>query len=307
MAEVKWIKLTTDMFDNRKIKHLRKMPEGNNIVLIWVMLLTMAGRCNASGMIFLTENIPYTTKMLADELDFDENTIILALKVLSEFGMIVFDSDKFAIQNWEEHQNIDGMERIREQNRIRKQRERERKKMLLEDCHVTSPVTVTQSHATDKYIDKDIDIYINNPLITQKVEDDDVKVAKKRINYTEIVKKYNSICVSLQSVRKISEARKKSINARLQMYTMDEIITVFEKAEASDFLKGSSESNFKADFDWLMKDRNMAKVLEGKYDNRKVVEKVAEKPKKTNKFNNFSQRNYSREELDELEKKLLSK
>ena len=54
MAEVKWIKLTTDMFDNRKIRHLRKLPEGNNIVLIWVMLLTMAGKCNAGGMIFLT-------------------------------------------------------------------------------------------------------------------------------------------------------------------------------------------------------------------------------------------------------------
>ena len=58
MAEVKWVKLTTDMFDNRKIKYLRKLPEGNNIVLIWVMLLTMAGRCNSGGMIFITENIP---------------------------------------------------------------------------------------------------------------------------------------------------------------------------------------------------------------------------------------------------------
>ena len=77
MAEVKWVKLTTDMFDNRKVKHLRKLPDGNNIVLIWVMLLTMAGRCNSGGMIFLTENIPYTPKMLADELDFEENTVII--------------------------------------------------------------------------------------------------------------------------------------------------------------------------------------------------------------------------------------
>ena len=164
MAEVKWIKITTDMFDNRKIKHLRKMPEGNNIVLIWVMLLTMAGRCNASGMIFLTENIPYTTKMLADELDFDENTIVLALKVLSEFGMIVYDDNCFSISNWEEHQNIDGMERIREQNRIRKQKQREREKMLaLEDSHAKCHVTVTQSHATDIDIDKDrhIELYLS--------------------------------------------------------------------------------------------------------------------------------------------------
>ena len=88
MADVKWIKITTDMFDNRKIKHLRRLPEGNNIVLIWVMLLTMAGRCNAGGMIFLTENIPYTPKMLADELGFEENTVKLALDALEQLEMI---------------------------------------------------------------------------------------------------------------------------------------------------------------------------------------------------------------------------
>ena len=79
MADVEWIKITTDMFDNRKIKYLRTLPEGNNIVLVWVMLLTMAGRCNSGGMIFLTENIPYTTKILADELGFDENIVKVAI------------------------------------------------------------------------------------------------------------------------------------------------------------------------------------------------------------------------------------
>ena len=59
MAKVSWIKIETEMFNNVKIGHIRKLPEGNNIVLIWVMLLTMAGRCNANGLIFLTENIPY--------------------------------------------------------------------------------------------------------------------------------------------------------------------------------------------------------------------------------------------------------
>ena len=119
MAEIKWIKITTDMFDNRKVKHLRRLPEGNNIVLIWVMLLTMAGRCNAGGMIFLTENIPYTAKMLADELDFEENTVVLALNVLEQLNMIVANSGFFSIAGWEEYQNIDGMEKIKEQNRIR--------------------------------------------------------------------------------------------------------------------------------------------------------------------------------------------
>ena len=157
MAEVKWIKLTTGMFDNRKIKHLRKLPDGNNIVLIWVMLLTMAGRCNAGGMIFLTENIPYTPKMLADELDFEENTVRLALEALEQFNMIVMDSGYFAIAGWEEYQNIEGMDRIREQNRLRKQRQRE-KQGLLPDTSRDSHVTVTQCHATDIDIEREKDL-----------------------------------------------------------------------------------------------------------------------------------------------------
>lgn len=154
MAEVKWIKITTDMFDNRKIKHLRRLPDGNNIVLIWVMLLTMAGRCNSGGMIFLTENIPYTPKMLADELGFEENTVRLALEALERLGMVVSSDGCFAIAGWSEHQNIDGMEKIREQNRLRKQRQRENQKLLPEASR-DSHGTVTQSHATD--IDKELE------------------------------------------------------------------------------------------------------------------------------------------------------
>ena len=156
MAEVKWIKLTTGMFDNRKIKHLRKLPDGNNIVLIWVMLLTMAGRCNAGGMIFLTENIPYTPKMLADELDFEENTVRLALEALEQFNMIVTDSGFFAIAGWEEYQNIEGMDRIREQNRLRQKKWYDKQKAL---PNVRNNVTVTQPNATEEDIDieKDID------------------------------------------------------------------------------------------------------------------------------------------------------
>lgn len=132
MAEVKWVKLTTDMFDNRKIRHLRRLPEGNNIVLIWVMLLTMAGRCNSGGMIFLTENIPYTPKMLADELGFEENTVILALQALEQLDMIVTDNGIFTIAGWEEYQNTDRLAEIREYNRLAKQKSRAKQKLLKE-------------------------------------------------------------------------------------------------------------------------------------------------------------------------------
>lgn len=132
MAAVKWIKLYIDMFDNRKIKHLRKMPDGNNIVLIWVMLITMAGRCNSGGEIYLTESIPYTAKMLADELDFGENTVSLALNALQTLGMIELEEDgTLRITGWEEYQSIDGMQRVREQTRERVARYREKQKKLV--------------------------------------------------------------------------------------------------------------------------------------------------------------------------------
>lgn len=155
MADVKWIKITTDMFDNCKIKHLRRLPEGNSIVLIWIMLLTMAGRCNSGGMIFLTENIPYTPKMLADELNFEENTVKLALEALERLGMIVSDSEYFAIAGWNDHQNADGLEKIREQTRKRVAKHRKQQNLL--NCNATGNVTVTQCNATDIDIDKEKD------------------------------------------------------------------------------------------------------------------------------------------------------
>ena len=130
MADVKWIKLTTNMFDNRKIKHLRKLPDGNNIVLLWIMLLTMAGRCNAGGMIFLTENIPYTPKMLADELDFEENTVRLGIEALENLDMICTQNDCFTIVGWEEYQNIDKLAEMREYNRLAQQKSRAKRKQL---------------------------------------------------------------------------------------------------------------------------------------------------------------------------------
>ena len=276
MAEVKWIKITTDMFDNRKIKHLRRLPDGNNIVLIWVMLLTMAGRCNANGMIFLTENIPYTPKMLADELDFEENTVQLALQALEQLGMIATNSGYFAIAGWEEYQNIEGMEKIREQNRIRKQRQREKEKLLPNNNHVTS----RDSHATDIDIDKDKE--------------------KEKIYYQRIVDMYNDTCVSFPRLKSLSENRKKSIKARLKTYSYDDFKTLFEKAEASDFLKGKNNKDWSATFDWLIKDSNMAKVLDGNYDNRSGTQKM-DNPKRKSSFQG---RNY---DFDELEKQIVNK
>ncbi len=83
-----------------------------------------------------------------------------------------------------------------------------------------------------------------------------------------IIDIFHSICVSYPKVRSISDARKKAIQARLRVHGADIIREVFEKAESSDFLRGKNDRNWSADFDWIMADRNFAKILDGKYDNR---------------------------------------
>lgn len=88
--------------------------------------------------------------------------------------------------------------------------------------------------------------------------------------FTTIRELYNSVCGSYPRLVKMSDGRKKAIKARLNTgYTVDDFKKLFEKAEASDFLKGKNDRNWSADFDWLIKDSSMAKVLEGKYDNVK--------------------------------------
>ena len=159
MAEVKWIKLHTAMFDNSKIRYIRTLPEGNNMVLIWVMLLTKAGKCNASGFIFLTENIPYTSQMLAAEFGFDLYLIELALATFVKLNMIQLEEHIIKIAGWEEHQNIDGLDRIREQTRKRVAKYRENQKQL--PCNVTGNDTVTEGNAIEEEREEEEEIDIN--------------------------------------------------------------------------------------------------------------------------------------------------
>ena len=154
MGEVQWIKIYIDMFDKRKIKKVRRLPAGNDLLLIWIMLLAMAGKCNAGGMIYITESVPYTEEDLADELDFDVNTIRLALKAFEELDMIDTTPEGFInVLGWEEHQNVDRLAEIREQTRKRVAKCRENKR--LEACNATSNATVTVSNAIEEEGEKD--------------------------------------------------------------------------------------------------------------------------------------------------------
>lgn len=191
---IKWIKIYTNMVSNKKIRRIRTLPEGNNIILIWVFLIAQAGESNKNGALYLTDTIPFTPEDLAVEFDFDISIIKFALITLEKYAMVEVFDDVIYIKNWDEYQNVEGLEKIRIQNRDRKRIERAGKKLLLEEGKESrdSHVTVTQSHATE------IDI--------------ELEIEEEYIPYSEIIDYLNAKTGKNFSPK--TEATMKFINAR---------------------------------------------------------------------------------------------
>ncbi|MEW9595796.1 phage replisome organizer N-terminal domain-containing protein [Bacillus toyonensis] len=162
MADVKWIKLSTSMFEDEKIRLIESLPDADTLLIIWIKLLSQAGRTNANGYIFLSENIPFTEEMLSTLFNRPIATVRLALQTFKQFGMIDITDDQYiCISNWEKHQNVDGLERVKQLNAERNKKYRERKKqqqLALENKDEDSDACVTSRDDTDIEEDKEIDI-----------------------------------------------------------------------------------------------------------------------------------------------------
>ena len=105
MAEVKWIKICTDIFDDEKMSLIDAMPEHDGIIVIWFKLLCMAGKQNNGGVFMLSDKIAYTDEMLATIFRRPINIVRLALNTFEQFGMIEIVNNAYTIPNWEKHQN----------------------------------------------------------------------------------------------------------------------------------------------------------------------------------------------------------
>ena len=154
MAEIKWIKMSVDIFNNRKIRQIESMPNGDGIIAVWLKILCLAGTVNDSGMIYLTRDIPYNEATLATEFNRPLPLIQLALSTFQQFGMIEVVNNFICISNWEKYQSVDRMIEIREYNRLAQQKSREKRKELasVNDTSMTSQ----SCHDTD--IDKELEV-----------------------------------------------------------------------------------------------------------------------------------------------------
>ena len=156
MSEIKWIKITTDVFDDEKICLIDALPDHDAILVIWFKILVLAGKLNKNGVLAISPNLVYTDEMLANRFQRPLNTVRMALGIFERFGMIEVIKGVITLPNWEKHQNIDGMEKVKEQTRKRVARHREKQKELAIG-NVTCNVTVTESNGTEEERDKELD------------------------------------------------------------------------------------------------------------------------------------------------------
>ena len=131
-SDVKWIKITTDVFDDEKILMIESMPSADSIIVIWFKLLAFAGKQNNEGVFLMSNRIAYTDEMLASIFRREVNTVRLALKTFEEFGMIEIVDNVITIPNWNKHQTLDAYEKKKERDRIYQQTRRAAQRALIE-------------------------------------------------------------------------------------------------------------------------------------------------------------------------------
>ena len=146
MAEVKWIKLACSLGSDAKMREVRRQKNGDSMALLWVLLLCRAGEVNDGGRVYIAPGVPYTTRSLANDLGFPEKIVSEALKLFARLGMIeTTNGGGVQVVNWEKHQNIITMEKIREQTRQRVAQHRYKNSQCNVTCNVTGNVTDGES------------------------------------------------------------------------------------------------------------------------------------------------------------------
>ncbi len=215
MADVKWIKITTDIFDDEKMLLIESLPEADSIIVIWFKLLCLAGKINNSGVFIMNDKIAYTDKMLATIFRRKEATVNLALKTFEQFGMIEVVDDVITIPNWGKHQNLDQLESKKEymKNYMREYREKQKQLSSKSNCKTNSKSNVSEA---DKDIDKDKEIDIDN--INTMCDSDESHELKKPTK-AEIDEFFNSIW-KLYPVKKGKERVSKA--KRIELYKIGE-------------------------------------------------------------------------------------
>lgn len=158
MADVKWIKITTDIFDDEKILMIESMPSADSIIVIWLKLLTFAGKQNNDGVFLMSNRIAYTDEMLACIFRRDVNLVRMALRTFEQFGMVEIIENVITIPNWNKHQSLDAYEKKKAYDRKYRMEQREKQRLLAAGSNDSRTDSRTTVVVPDKEIEEEKEI-----------------------------------------------------------------------------------------------------------------------------------------------------
>lgn len=288
-----WLKLKDDFFKRNDIRVIESMDNGKEYVLFYLKLLLES--ISHEGILRFSDTIPYSEKMLSTITNTNVDIVRSALKVLKELNLIEIYDDQTLYMS--EINKMIGSENSSAE-RVRKFRERSKTSQcdaLVTKCDdnlsqsdekalqsntsalqcnnktLQCNADLLQSNTSALHCNIEIEKEIDTEKELELEQDKPAAVAENSEDcpFSEIRRLWNEICVSYTKLLGVEGARKKAVGDRWKQYkSLDIFRELFQKAEASDFLKNASNRGWKADFDWLMKADNFEKALSGKYDNR---------------------------------------
>ena len=271
MADVKWIKITTDVFDDEKILLIESLPSADSIIVIWFKLLAFAGKQNNDGVFLMSNRIAYTDEMLASIFRRDINVVRLALSTFEQFGMIEIIDGVITIPNWNKHQTLDAYEKKKERDRLYQAERREKQRLLAQQSSDSKAIPSSDVAISEEDIEEDID---KDNIKTNCASNNAPRVSKSDIdNFFESIWK---LYPNKKGKGQISDSKKKT----LYNIGFEEMTRAIERYK-SDLAKE----------DWRKPQNGSTFFNSGYVDYLDAnYQPVQAKPQKKNSFNNFSQR-----------------
>lgn len=266
-----WMKLRENFMTSDTIDYFMSQPDGANYVVLYQMLclktINTEGRLSRKiGEIIIPYDIP---KIQRDMKWFSVDTIRVALELFKAFGLIYEDVD--GVLSLADYHSLVGSESdYAKQKKL--QRKNNRPELGVDIVHTN---VHTEIEIRDKRLEKEIDIEDSSSslrseeLVAPEAAATPQQEENEHIPYAKVQKLYNDLCPKMAKCTVMSEARKKAIKARFRSgYKLEDFERLFTLAAQSSFLNGGNKRNFMANFDWLIRDANMAKVLDGNYADR---------------------------------------
>jgi predicted phage replisome organizer len=214
MRERKYIKFRVDMFDDTKFKIIDMKPERDLIHYIWTRFVTLAGKVNLEGDLYISKNIPYTIETLAIEFNRDTYQIKLALDVLIELEMIELTEDNiYRIKNFAKHQNIKVKEKIESKDKNKDKEDDIKNKEVQVKGNFKNEIHNNEDKESENKISQnEIENIIKDEIVDLEIAHKDIKPIDNNMSDEKINDNSQNIIPILLETKKNKKVNKRKKN-----------------------------------------------------------------------------------------------